>query len=110
MTETSVTRTIPPETEARRAEIVELCQRFGVVRLDLFGSSTIGRLDLETSDYDYIVDLGSYAPGIARRFFELEEALSDLLGRHVDLDSEPSGRNPYYTQGVNVSRIAFYER
>ncbi len=34
MTETSVTPTIPSEIEAKRAEIVELCQRLGVIRLE----------------------------------------------------------------------------
>ena len=109
MTETTITPTIPPEIEAKRTEIVELCQRFCVKRLDMFGSSTIGRFDPDTSDYDFIVDLGNYSPGIAKRFFGFEEALHSLLGRPVDLNAEPSGRNPYYLEAVAESRIPFYE-
>ncbi len=109
MTTTQIVPTIPAEIEAERAQIEALCQRFGVIRLDLFGSSTIGRFDAETSDYDFIVDLGPYAPGIAKRFFDLEDALAHLLGRRVDLNTEPSGRNPYYLEAVTESRIAFYE-
>jgi predicted nucleotidyltransferase len=109
MTDTKIIPTIPPEIEAKRAEIVALCQRFGVVQLDMFGSSTIGGFDPETSDYDFIIDLGAYAPGIARRFFGFEEALQSLLGRPVDLNAEPNGRNPYYMEAVAESRISFYE-
>ena len=108
MTETRIIPTIPAEIEAKRAQIVALCHRFEVVRLNLFGSPTIGRFDQETSDYDFIVDLGPFAPGIAKRFFDLEDALARLLGRRVDLNTEPSGRNPSYLEAVTESRIAFY--
>lgn len=101
--------TIPPEIEAKREEIARLCRRFGVRRLDLFGSATIGRFNPDTSDYDFIVHLGPYKPGIARRFFGLEDALRTLLGGEVDLNSEPSGRNPYYLESVTESRVTLYE-
>ena len=100
---------IPPEIEAKREEIVALCRRFDVRQLDLFGSSTIGRFVPETSDYDFIVDLGPYAPGISTRYFELEDALAALLGRTVDLSGEPSGRNRFYDASVRESRVTFYE-
>lgn len=101
--------TILPEIEAKREEIVALCRRFGVQRLDLFGSATTGAFDPATSDYDFIVHLGAYEPGIAHRFFGLQDALTETLGRDVDLNSEPSDRNPYYLDSVAESRVTFYE-
>jgi predicted nucleotidyltransferase len=46
---------VPPEIEAKREEIVTLRRRYGVVRLDLLGSPTIGQDDPFTSDYDFLV-------------------------------------------------------
>ena len=109
MTETRIIPTIPADIEAKRDQVIALCQRFGVIRLDLFGSSTIGRFNPDTSDYDFIVDLGPYAPGIAKRFFDLEDALARLLERRVDLNTEPSGRNRFYSASVSESRMPVFD-
>lgn len=109
MRATPTVPTIPPEIEAKRAEIVALCQRYGVVRLDMFGSATIGRFDPATSDYDFIADPGPTSPGIATRFFDFEEALQALLGRRVDLSTEPSDRNRFFAASLRESRVTFYE-
>ncbi|MGH2550378.1 MAG: hypothetical protein ACRDHN_13365, partial [Thermomicrobiales bacterium] len=42
------------------------------------------------------------------RYFGLTEALELLFSRTIDLNHEPSGRNPIYTRSVNRSREAVY--
>ena len=66
--------------------IAKLCERFGVTRLELFGSATGDEFDPKRSDFDFLVQLDPDVPGSrARRWTELAEALEKLLGSHVDL-------------------------
>jgi predicted nucleotidyltransferase len=86
-----------------------LCQQFGVRKLELFGSAASGCFDPATSDVDFIVDLGGYAPGTAARYLDLIEALQQLLGRSVHLITGDSIRNPYFREAVDEQRITLYE-
>lgn len=44
-----------PELAQRREELAELCRRFGVRRLEVFGSAATGAFDAE-SDFDFLVE------------------------------------------------------
>jgi hypothetical protein len=73
--------------DQRRAEIAMLCRRYGVRRLEVFGSAARGAdFDPVTSDADFLVD---FEPGRdlspLEQFFGLADALQRLLGRPVDL-------------------------
>jgi predicted nucleotidyltransferase len=39
-----------------------LCRQYGIRRLDLFGSAATGAFDPDTSDLDFVVDLGNILP------------------------------------------------
>lgn len=71
----------------KREELVELCQRCGVARLGVFGSAARGTdFDPHTSDADFLVEFkleNGRAP--LRQYFDLAEALRQILGRSVDL-------------------------
>ena len=71
---------------AKQAEIDALCGRFGIRRLEVFGSAARGHdFDPEQSDIDLLV---TFAPGMRYDIdlhMKLEEALQELLGRPVDL-------------------------
>ena len=80
-----------------RQEIARLCAAHQVRRLDLFGSAHGQTLPPPTSDVDFLVEFAPLAPAdYARQYFALREALSDLLGREVDLVVERAVRNPYF--------------
>lgn len=98
-----------PLVQDNLAAIAVLCERFAVRRLDLFGSAATGNFNEETSDIDFIYEFAE-RDGLDHfhRFFDFTEALEALLGRNVDLNPEPSGRNPIYTRSVNRSRIPVY--
>ena len=49
-------------TEDQRARIAELCRRFGVRRLDLFGSAARGDFQAGRSDVDFLVEFVDEAP------------------------------------------------
>jgi predicted nucleotidyltransferase len=66
-----------------RGHLDELCRRYGVARIDVFGSVARGE-DREGSDVDLLYEL---RPG-ARLGWDIEtlsDELADLLGRPVDL-------------------------
>ncbi len=89
--------------------IRDLCREYGVRRLDLFGSAATGAFNPETSDIDFVVDLGEYTPGTADRFLDLIADLEDLLGYPVEMVTAPSIPNPYYRQAVDEQRMKVYE-
>lgn len=97
------------ELENHRGELAELCARFGVRRLDVFGSAAEGAFDRERSDVDLLVEMGP-SDEISRfdAFFGLKEALELLLGRHVDLVDPSALENPYFAASVERTRQGLY--
>ncbi len=43
------------EVEEKRKDIQDLCERYGVIRLAIFGSAARGEFDPATSDLDFLV-------------------------------------------------------
>jgi predicted nucleotidyltransferase len=89
--------------------ISTLCEQFEVRKLEVFGSAATGTFDPATSDVDFIVDLGGYAPGTAVRYLDLIDGLQQLLGRSVHLITGDSIRNPYFREAVDEQRVTIYE-
>lgn len=77
--------------QARRDEVAVLCRRFGVVRLDVFGSAARGDdFDPDRSDADLLVTFAAdREPGLAA-FLDFKAAMEGLLGRRVDLVERPA--------------------
>lgn len=106
---TPLASALPAEIEAHRAQIGELCARFGVRRLELFGSAATGAFDAARSDLDFMVD---FDPALRTRPFEqyfgLKEALEALFARPVDLVEAGASTNRYFLESVNKSRRLLY--
>ncbi len=100
---------IAPVVAERAEEIREICRAHGVKRLDLFGSAATGEFDPERSDVDFLV---TFHKGVRRgwmgEYFDLRQALEELLGRPVDLVSDHEFRNPYFRDAVEESRTPLY--
>lgn len=88
--------------------IAKLCREYRIRKLDLFGSAATGDFDPETSDVDFIVDLGGYERGVSRRFLHFATALESLLDRRVDLVTDEQMRNPYLRKAVEEQRVNVY--
>lgn len=96
--------------DARRDELAQLCRRFGVRRLELFGSAVTGRFDPDCSDLDFLVEYADPDGGDPfDRYFGLIEALERLFGRRVDLVVARAMRNPYFIREVNAQRRLVYK-
>lgn len=80
-----------------QAEVAALCRRYHVERLALFGS--VLRDDSHpASDVDILVEFQpGKTPGLA--FIDLQDALADLLGRRVYLNT-PASLSPYLRHEV----------
>jgi uncharacterized protein len=83
--------------ELPKDRIAEFCRRHHIRRLALFGS--VLREDfLPTSDVDVLVEFApGFAPGL--EFFSLENELSEILGRKVDLNT-PAFLSKYFRDRV----------
>lgn len=96
--------------EAQREEVHRLCRRFGVQRLDLFGSATGDTFDPQRSDIDFVVEFVPGVPDLFTRYFGLNEALAKVFGRKVDLVMAGAMVNPYFIDSVNRTRQPVYAR
>lgn len=86
-------------------EIEELCRIHGVRQLQLFGSAYEGTFNPTTSDVDLIVDM---AGADTASYFNLLDALENLLGRKVDLLEKQAIKNPYLIDAIRDKRTTLY--
>ncbi len=95
--------------ESHRTEIAALCARFGVQRLELFGSALTGSFDPLHSDLDFLVEFeGNTRITPFEQYFGLKEALESLLSRPVDLVMAGASSNPYFLKSLDASRRLVY--
>ena len=95
---------------AHREELWDLCRRFHVRRLDLFGSAARSDFDPQRSDLDFLVEFdGDHPEALSLRcFFGFRDALEMLLGRPVDLIEPGALRNPYLKASIEASKEAVF--
>jgi predicted nucleotidyltransferase len=95
--------------ETRRAELAELCRRFHVRRLAVFGSATRDDFDPSRSDVDLLVEFDPDTPlSPFDAYFGFKEAAETLLGLPVDLVMETAVRNPYLRASIERTREPLY--
>jgi uncharacterized protein len=92
-----------------RPRIAELCRKYGIKKLELFGSAASGDFDRGRSDVDFFYELENADSGsLADRFFDFQSDLEKLLATKVDLVSSPDATNPYFLQVANRHRLTLY--
>ena len=90
-----------------RPGIQEACRRFGVKRLEAFGS--VVRSDFsERSDIDFVVEFDRSRPDAFGQYFGLKEALEALVARSVDLVVADAIRNPVFRSEVLQTKMPLY--
>lgn len=90
--------------------IKELCARYRVRRLELFGSAVDDEnFEPENSDIDFLVEFLPLKQGeYADTYFGLLEAIENLFGRHIDLVMVRAIKNPYFLEAINKNRKVLY--
>jgi predicted nucleotidyltransferase len=96
--------------QENKAGLADLCRRFGIQRLELFGSACTSEFDPNLSDIDFLVE---FPPGYdfgpwASRFTEFQQALSELLGRRVDLVMTSALSNVWLRREIEKTRFTIY--
>ncbi len=100
---------MPPMINARKTELDEACRRYGVAKLEVFGSSAVGTFDPNRSDLDFLVSFTEEArPKAFDNYFGLHERLEELFGRRVDLLTERSVKNPILKRSIDAQRQLIY--
>ena len=95
--------------EQHRTELEALCRRYGVRRLELFGSGAAGHDRPGESDFDFLVEFETFPPGAyADAYFGMLESLEKLFGRPADLVVASAIRNPYFRQSVERTKLLLY--
>ena len=90
-------------------ELLELCRRHGVSRLELFGSAATGEFREGKSDLDFLVEfLPMTIAHYADNYFGLLEGLETLFGRPVDLVVSEAIRNPHFLRSVEETKSLVY--
>ena len=94
----------------RLDDLVRLCERFRVERLELFDSATTEEeFDPQRSDLDFLVEFLPLQPGEhADAYFGLLFALQELFGRNIDLVMTRAVKNPYFVESINRNRTLLY--
>jgi predicted nucleotidyltransferase len=97
---------LPEDFVVDREVLAALCRRHGIRRLALFGSVLHGDVRPD-SDVDVLVEFEpGRVPGL--RFIAIEDELSRLLGRKVDLNT-PGFLSPHFRDRVLREAFLLYE-
>ncbi len=97
--------------DRRRVDLAAICRRYGVRRLEIFGSAARGTdFDPNASDVDFLVEFETGDDhGPLEQFFGLSESLKRLLGRPVDLVERDAVVNPFLLASIDEARELVYE-
>ncbi|MHC4441265.1 MAG: nucleotidyltransferase family protein [Planctomycetota bacterium] len=95
--------------EQHKDTLIELCRKYHVATIDVFGSAATDDFDEETSDIDLLVEFDNTVKrNRFDNFFAFLDELQRLFKRPVDL-VEPGGlKNPYFISSVNETRRRIY--
>jgi predicted nucleotidyltransferase len=95
--------------EGHRSELVDLCRKYRVRRLDVFGSAARSDFNEDSSDVDLLVEFDDMRHADrADAYLGFLTAVEALLRRRVDLVELGAVRNPYLRRGIEESRELVY--
>lgn len=96
--------------EKHKKEISVLCDRYGVAKLEIFGSAADeARFDQINSDLDFLVEFADIPDGdYADRYFDLLFALEKLFHRDIDLVMSSAIKNVYFLGAIKKNREVIY--
>ena len=95
----------------KKEEIAEVCSKYDVVKLEIYGSAARGTdFDPDTSDADFLVEYNPpLLPGLFKRYFGMISDLEDVLDRNVDLTRKGVITNPYLKVSIEEDCEVIYE-
>ena len=100
-----------PTVEQHLDEIRAAAERYGVEKLEIFGSAMTPEFDPERSDVDFIVHYPEgyeYGP-FGKRLFDLEEEITAILGREAQLVMTKALNKDHFRESANRTRMTIYD-
>ncbi|MEX0774620.1 MAG: nucleotidyltransferase domain-containing protein [Phycisphaeraceae bacterium] len=99
-----------PVIESHREQLIQLCRKHHVRRLELVGSAAREEdFDPQCSDLDFIVEFEEFPrKGWNDPYFLLQDDLRELFQRRVDLMEQEGIRNPYVRRTIDQDRRLVY--
>lgn len=90
-------------------EIVELFRTHKVKSAYLFGSAVTNRYK-DSSDLDFLINFHDNLDPLEKGelWWNLHDALRDILNREVDLIAESSLKNPYLIREIDNTKVKIY--
>ena len=96
-----------PRVEVPMARLEELCRRWRITQLALFGS--VLRDDFRPdSDVDVLVTFEEAAGWSGYDLVDLIEELKEVFGREVELVEKPAIRNPFRRRAILTTAQVLY--
>jgi len=96
--------------ENKREDLSQLCERYHVKRLEVFGSATSDDFEPDRSDIDMVVEFLPMPPAQhAESYFGLMSELKKLFGTEIDLLEAAPINNPYFKQAIEQTKTVLYE-
>jgi hypothetical protein len=93
----------------KREAIAALCRKYGVVRMDVFGSAIRDDYRSGESDVDLLADFGDQDPfQLIDAYFGLLDELRALLGTDVDLVMSDAIKNRYIRAEIERTKQMLY--
>jgi hypothetical protein len=101
--------TVVSVLESKREAIAKLCARYGVARLEVFGSALRDDFRRDKSDLDLLVEFAPMEP-YARvdAYFGMLDDLRALLNREIDLVMTGAVKNPYLARDIERTKQLLY--
>ncbi|MFI5386187.1 MAG: nucleotidyltransferase family protein [Fimbriimonadales bacterium] len=97
------------ELRSQLPQVEELCRKYGVVHLDVFGSAARGDFDPARSDFDFLVKFAQRGDlGPSRQYLGLLHGLEDLFGRDIHLAEDFPGQKASFLERIEPDRKQLY--
>ena len=101
---------LPIEIENKKNKLAELCSKYKVRRLFVFGSLANDNFNTHKSDIDLIAEFESQNPlEKGENIMLLWTDLENLFARKVDLLTSVTIRNPYLQKQVDNTKQLIYD-
>lgn len=101
----------PKAIEDKKQQLFDVCKKYKVAKLFVFGSVSKGEFNSDVSDLDLIVELEDLSPvEKGESLMKLWSELEHIFQLKVDLLTEKKLKNPYFIREIENSKQLLYDR
>lgn len=93
----------------KQQAIKQLCIKYHVKKLEVFGSAVRDDFNPQNSDIDFLVEFTNKGiADYANSFFGLQTGLQNLFNTHIELVISSIIKNPYFLESIEQDRTYLY--